>query len=152
LLPELGALLARRAADRGAVNLPLPEQEVEPHGDGWQLVLRAPLAVEEHNAQISLLTGMAAASLMLDGEIGLLRTMPAARPEAVSKLRAAAASLDVSWPDDHSRQWLSSFCRSSMPHRYSRARVQIAPRSGLASVQVVALMLPRPRYRRMIWT
>ena len=98
LLPEIGALLARRAADRGAVNLPLPEQEVEQDGDGWRLVLRAPLAVEEHNAQISLLTGMAAARLMLDGRIGLLRTMPAARPEAVAKLRAAAASLDVPWP------------------------------------------------------
>ncbi len=98
LLPELGALLARRAADRGAVNLPLPEQEVEQIGDGWRLVLRAPVAVEEHNAQISLLTGMAAARLMIDGQVGLLRTMPSARPEAVTKLRAAAASLDVPWP------------------------------------------------------
>jgi exoribonuclease R len=99
LLPELGALLAARAANRGAVNLPLPEQEVEPDGDGWRLVLRAPLAVEEHNAQISLLTGMAAATLMLDGGVGLLRTMPAPRPEAVAKLRAAAESLQVRWPD-----------------------------------------------------
>jgi exoribonuclease R len=99
LLPEIGTLLAARAADRGAVNLPLPEQEVEPDGDGWRLVLRAPLAVEEHNAQISLLTGMAAAALMLDGGVGLLRTMPGPRPEAVAKLRAAAASLGVDWPD-----------------------------------------------------
>jgi exoribonuclease R len=99
LLPELGALLAARAAARGAVNLPLPEQEVEPDGDGWRLVLRAPLAVEEHNAQISLLTGMAAATLMLDGGVGLLRTMPAPRPEAIAKLRAAAGSLGVAWPD-----------------------------------------------------
>ncbi|MEV4704964.1 RNB domain-containing ribonuclease [Actinoplanes sp. NPDC049316] len=99
LLPEIGTLLAARAADRGAVNLPLPEQEVEPDGDGWRLMLRAPLPVEEHNAQISLLTGMAAATLMLGGEVGLLRTMPAPRPEAVVKLRAAAASLDVTWPD-----------------------------------------------------
>ncbi|MEV4637416.1 RNB domain-containing ribonuclease [Actinoplanes sp. NPDC049548] len=99
LLPQLGALLTARAADRGAVNLPLPEQEVEPDGDGWTLVLRAPLPVEEFNAQISLLTGMAAASLMLDGRVGLLRTMPAPRSEAVTKLRAAADSLGVQWPD-----------------------------------------------------
>ena len=98
LLPELGRLLAERAGARGAVNLPLPEQEVERHGDGWRLVLRAPLPVEEHNAQISLLTGMAAASLMLRGGVGLLRTMPAARPEAVAKLRAAAESLGIDWP------------------------------------------------------
>jgi exoribonuclease R len=99
LLPELGALLARRAADRDAVDLPLPEQEIEPHDGGWRLVLRAQLPVEDFNAQISLLTGMAAARLMLDGGIGLLRTMPAPRPEAVQKLRAAAASLGIAWPD-----------------------------------------------------
>jgi exoribonuclease R len=98
LLPTLGTLLAERAAARGAVNLPLPEQEVERDGDGWRLVLRAPLPVEEHNAHISLLTGMAAAGLMLRGGIGLLRTMPSARPEAVEKLRAAAVSLGVAWP------------------------------------------------------
>lgn len=102
LLPELGAVLARRAADRGAINLPLPEQELEPDGDGWRLVLRAPLAVEEHNAQISLLTGMAAAGLMLDGGVGLLRTMPPPRAESVAKLRAAARSLGVAWPRDAS--------------------------------------------------
>ena len=99
LLAEVGGLLARRAADRGAVNLPLPEQEVEPEGDGWRLVLRAPLPIEEHNAQISLLTGVAAASLMIDGGMGLLRTMPAPRTEAIAKLRAAAASLGVTWRD-----------------------------------------------------
>ena len=99
LLPVLGALLAKRAADRGAVNLPLPEQEVEQDAGGWRLVLRAPLPVEEHNAQISLLTGMAAADLMLRGKVGMLRTMPAPKPEAVDKLRVAAGSLGVAWPD-----------------------------------------------------
>ncbi|MFG1993578.1 RNB domain-containing ribonuclease [Actinoplanes sp. NPDC048988] len=98
LLPELGALLAKRAGERGAVNLPLPEQELERDGDGWRLVLRAPLPVEEHNAQISLLTGMAAADLMLRGGLGLLRTMPPPKPEAVAKLQAAAKSLGVLWP------------------------------------------------------
>ncbi|WP_229072320.1 ribonuclease catalytic domain-containing protein [Actinoplanes sp. DH11] len=99
LLPEIGTRLARRAAERGAVNLPLPSQEVERDGDGWRLVLRAPLPVEEHNAQISLLTGMAAAALMLDGGVGLLRTMPAPKPEAVAKLRAAAGPLGIAWPE-----------------------------------------------------
>ncbi|MBU2670538.1 RNB domain-containing ribonuclease [Actinoplanes bogorensis] len=98
LLPELGTLLAKRASDRGAVNLPLPEQEVEQHDGGWRLVLRAPLAIEEHNAQISLLTGMAAAQLMLRGGVGLLRTMPPPKPEAVAKLQGAAKSLGVLWP------------------------------------------------------
>ena len=42
LLPEIGALLTARGLRRGAINLPLPEQDVEPDGDGWRLVLRGP--------------------------------------------------------------------------------------------------------------
>ena len=99
LLPEIGALLTARGLDRGAINLPLPEQEIEPDGDGYRLVLRAPLPAEEHNAQISLLTGVAAAGIMLAGGVGLLRTMPAPDPAAVERLRAAAHALGVAWPD-----------------------------------------------------
>ncbi|TCB90289.1 RNB domain-containing ribonuclease [Micromonospora zingiberis] len=100
LLPEIGALLTARGLRRGAINLPIPEQDVVADGDGWRLVLRAPVPLEEHNAQISLLTGMAAADLMLAGGIGLLRTMPAPKPEAVQRLRAAATPLGVHWPDE----------------------------------------------------
>jgi exoribonuclease R len=99
LLPEIGRLLTARGLARGAINLPMPEQEVEPHGDGWRLTLRAPEPVEEWNAQISLLTGMAAATLMLKGGIGLLRTMPAPAREAVQRLRAAGHALGIAWPD-----------------------------------------------------
>jgi exoribonuclease R len=99
LLPEIGRLLLDRGHARGAIDLPMPEQDVEADGEGWRLVLRAPVQVERYNAQISLLTGMAAASVMLDGGIGVLRTMPAPRPEAVARLRAAAAGLGVTWPD-----------------------------------------------------
>jgi exoribonuclease R len=103
LLPEIGKLLIARGLERGAINLPLPEQEIEPaSGDngthGWKLVLRAPLAVEEYNAQISLLTGQAAAGIMLKGGLGLLRTMPAPRPDAVARLRTAATGLGIAWP------------------------------------------------------
>jgi exoribonuclease R len=100
LLPEIGKLLVERGLARGAINLPTLEQEIEPATDGgWQLRLRAQPPIEEYNAQISLLTGVAAAKIMLDGRIGLLRTMPAPRPEAVAKLRAAAPALGVPWPD-----------------------------------------------------
>lgn len=98
LLPEIGGILHSRGIARGAVNLPLPEQDVEPSGDGWRLVLRPPVPIEEHNAQISLLTGMAAASIMLKGGMGLLRTMPAPDPEAVRRLRVAASGLGIKWP------------------------------------------------------
>jgi exoribonuclease R len=102
LLPEIGELLVARGLQRGAVNLPLPEQDVEPDGDGWKLTLRAPVPVEEYNAQISLLTGMAAAQIMLDGKVGLLRTMPAPAPEVIDRLRLAARALHVPWPDNAS--------------------------------------------------
>ena len=99
LLPEIGKLLLERSLARGAINLPMPEQEIEPDGDGWRLTLRAPLPVEEYNAQISLLTGVSAAGLMLEGGIGLLRTMPAPTAELVNRLRAGAAALGIAWPD-----------------------------------------------------
>jgi exoribonuclease R len=99
LLPEIGKLLIERGLSRGAINLPIPDQEVERDGDGWRLWLRAPLAVEEYNAQISLLTGVSAAKIMIDGRLGLLRTMPAPQPEAVAKLRSAAPVLGVLWPE-----------------------------------------------------
>ncbi|MGW3811541.1 RNB domain-containing ribonuclease, partial [Micromonospora sp. NPDC005113] len=44
----------------------------------------------------------ATADIMLAGRIGLLRTMPAPKPEAVQRLRAAATPLGVHWPDDTS--------------------------------------------------
>jgi exoribonuclease R len=101
LLPELGRLLQEQAAARGAIELGTPEQEVvRTDGGGWTLVSRAPLPVEGWNAQISLLTGRVAARLMLDGGVGLLRTLPQARPEDVARLRRLAPALGVDWPAD----------------------------------------------------
>jgi exoribonuclease R len=100
LLPEIGKLLVARALARGAINLPLPEQELEKTLQGYKLVLRAPLPVEEWNAQISLLTGRCAADIMLRGGVGLLRTMPPPSLEALEKLRQAAIGLTIDWPAD----------------------------------------------------
>jgi exoribonuclease R len=100
LLPEIGRLLTERGLARGAINLPIPAQEVEPvDSGGWRLALIAPAPVEEYNAQISVLTGMVAAQIMLAGKVGLLRTMPPPPPGALAKLRAAATSLDIGWPE-----------------------------------------------------
>jgi exoribonuclease R len=99
LLPEIGALLQRRAAERGAIELGTPDQEVVATPDGgWTLVLRGDLPVEGWNAQISLLTGRCAAALMLDGGVGLLRTLPPARSQDVDRLRLLAPALGVHWP------------------------------------------------------
>ena len=55
--------------------------------------------MEGWNAQISLLTGQAAADLMLGARVGVLRTLPRADPGAVARLRRAASALGVPWPD-----------------------------------------------------
>jgi exoribonuclease R len=101
LLPVIGPLLQQRAAERGAIQLGTPEQEVTAGPDGgWTLVLRGDLPVEEWNAEISLLTGRCAAALMVDGGVGVLRTLPPARPEDVARLRLLAPALGVDWPAD----------------------------------------------------
>jgi exoribonuclease R len=53
---------------------------------------------EEWNAQLSLMTGMAAAQLMLSAGIGILRTMPPPDERAVARFRRQARSLGVEWP------------------------------------------------------
>ncbi len=98
-LPAIGRLRRERAVRRGAVELQLPEQEVEPDGrGGWRLVLRPRSDVDAWNAEISLLTGMAAARLMLDAGVGILRTLPDPDDGAVAWLRRSARSLGIGWP------------------------------------------------------
>jgi len=99
LLKEIGEKRLALARARGAVDLPSLEQEV---GSDGTLSYRAPLPCETWNAQISLLTGMAAAKLMLDGGIGLLRTLPTPPADAVESLRRSAMALGVSWRQDQS--------------------------------------------------
>lgn len=101
LLEEVGRLRQARAAERGAVHLATPEQEVVDGPDGRpRLVFRAQLPCERWNAEVSLLTGMAAAGLMLDGGVGLLRTLPPPDPAEVASVRRSALALGVPWPGD----------------------------------------------------
>ncbi|GAA4997044.1 RNB domain-containing ribonuclease [Kitasatospora paranensis] len=99
LLAEIGRLREQQEAARGGVSLPVPEQEVEPADGGYRLSYRAARPADGWNAQISLLTGMAAADLMLDAGIGVLRTLPAAPGSAYARLRRIARGLGVDWPD-----------------------------------------------------
>jgi exoribonuclease R len=99
-LPEVGALRRARAVARGAIELELPDQEVVPDGaGGWTTRIRQRPPVEAWNAEMSLLTGTAAAALMLDAGVGVLRTLPAPEPSAVEQLRRTAATLGIAWPD-----------------------------------------------------
>ncbi len=104
LLREVGRLRQDAEIARGGLTLPVPEQVVEVDAAGtWTLTSRATLPVEEWNAQVSLLTGMCAAQVMLDGGVGVLRTLPPADPRDIDRLRRAARALGVPWPDgaDH---------------------------------------------------
>ena len=98
LLARVGPLRQQRERERGGVSLDIPEQEVVPGEHGWSLAYRAPLPVEGWNAQISLLTGMAAAHLMLYGQIGILRAMPPASAGSLRRLRQTAKALHIAWP------------------------------------------------------
>ncbi|HWJ86091.1 MAG TPA: RNB domain-containing ribonuclease, partial [Cellulomonas sp.] len=100
LLSVVGPLREQAERDRGGITLPSPEQVVERDAHGaWALVSRTTLPVEDWNAQISLLTGMSAARLMLDAGVGVLRTLPAAQDRDVERLRRAALALGVEWPE-----------------------------------------------------
>lgn len=101
LLEEVGRLRVARESARGGASLPKPEQEVHLDDEGrYALRLRPLVPAEEWNAQVSLLTGIAAAQVMLEGGTGLLRTMPPAEPEAVARFRREVAALGATWPED----------------------------------------------------
>lgn len=98
LLREIGQLRQRLEVERGGVSLGLPAQEIGKQDGGWRLEYRSMDPVETWNAQISLMAGMAAAQLMLRGQVGLLRTLPPPPTESISRLRVTARALDIAWP------------------------------------------------------
>ena len=99
LLREVGERRLALERERGGVRLAVPEQEVERDGSGWTVRYRVPLPSEDHNAQVSLLTGMAAAELMLRSGIGILRTQPPPEERSMNRFRRQAAALGVAWPE-----------------------------------------------------
>jgi VacB/RNase II family 3'-5' exoribonuclease len=102
LLKTVGELRLVAEERRDAVDLGRPEQVVVGGAAGWTVGFRTPLSCERWNAQLSLLTGMAAAQLMMDAKVGVLRTLPAPADEAVQQLQATAKALGIDWPTGHS--------------------------------------------------
>lgn len=99
LLPQFGTLRLQAARRRHAIDLDLPDAEVVPDGRGrWTLQRRAALPVEKYNAQVSLLTGMCAAQIMLRARVGIVRTIPPPTPQQVAALRRATAVFGIPWP------------------------------------------------------
>ena len=114
LLVEIGRLRLEREAARGGISMTTPEQVIEvteavgpagesesaevPGPDGYRLAYRVSEPAEQYNAQISLLTGMCAARIMVECGVGILRTLSPARPEDYARLRRVAAALGIDWP------------------------------------------------------
>lgn len=123
LLKEVGELRLAKEAGRGGVSLPLPEQEIVDEDGHWRLEFRELLPVENWNAQISLLTGYGAASLMVDAKVGLLRTLPAPDPRDVKRLHRTARALGIDWPAE---QDYPDFIRSLDPGKPNHAAMVVA--------------------------
>ncbi|MDN3311458.1 RNB domain-containing ribonuclease [Microbacterium oryzae] len=100
LLAELGPLRVAQEARRGGASLNAPEEEIVDGPDGYAIQRRALLPVEDWNAQISLMTGMAAADIMLSAGRGILRTLPPADDDARAEFRRQVALLGRPWPED----------------------------------------------------
>jgi exoribonuclease R len=123
LLKEIGELRLHRDAIRGGVSLPLPEQEIDVQGQHWALEFRAMEPVELWNAQISLLTGFGAATLMVYARVGILRTMPPPDPRDVQRLHRTAKALGLEWPAE---ELYPDFIRSLDPSVPAHAAMVVA--------------------------
>ncbi|GAA2893122.1 RNB domain-containing ribonuclease [Microbacterium esteraromaticum] len=98
LLREIGELRRVQEAQRGGASLNLPDEEVVVREDGrYDIERRRPLPIEDWNAQLSLMTGMAAAELMIDAKVGVLRTMPQPDERAFDRFRRQTEALGRPW-------------------------------------------------------
>jgi exoribonuclease R len=123
LLETVGTLRIAKEAERGGVSLPMPEQEIDVVDGKCSLEYREMLPVESWNAQISLLTGFAAAKLMIEAKVGVLRTLPPAPEHEVRALRRTARALGIDWPSTTAP---AEFIRSLDPSRPADAAMVVA--------------------------
>ncbi len=115
LLEEIGRGREQLEVARGGITLRIPSQQVERWSTalaGYRLAFEEASAVEGWNAQISLMTGMAAAQLMIEHKVGLLRALYPPRPERIVMLRLTAQALHIPWPTDRA---YDDFVRSLDP-------------------------------------
>jgi exoribonuclease R len=117
LLRDVGERRLALEAERGGASLATPEILVTRSGDDYRLARRVTLPVEAWNAQLSLLTGMEAARMMLDGGVGILRTMPPAEPTAIEKFRRQTIALGTPWaPDERYGDYLRRLAADDPRH------------------------------------
>jgi exoribonuclease R len=135
VLRTVGELRRQREFKRGGISLPLPEQEIGGSADRPTLEYRARHAVEDWNEQISLLTGMTAAHLMVNARVGILRTLPRPDAPALERLHRTATALAIDWP---AAQDYPAFIRSLDPARSRDIAMMVACTSVLRGAGYVA--------------
>lgn len=99
LLKEIGVKRTQLERERGGASLGRPDQEIREANGRYTLIRRQPVPAEGWNAHISLMTGMEAAKIMLEGKVGILRTMPPPSEESIEWFRRRAAALGTPWPE-----------------------------------------------------
>ncbi|MET7736516.1 RNB domain-containing ribonuclease [Streptomyces sp. NPDC005402] len=98
LLREIGRLREAVEIARGGISVNLPDQEVTLEDGSFRLSYVATLPVEGWNEQVSLMTGMSAAQIMLDTGTGILRTQKEqADQNVVKRLHDIARALGIVW-------------------------------------------------------
>lgn len=98
LLREIGKLREAVEIARGGISVNLPDQEVTLKDGSFRLSYVATLPVEGWNEQLSLMTGMSAAQIMLDTGTGILRTQKEqADQNVVKRLHEIAKALGIVW-------------------------------------------------------
>lgn len=112
LLREIGELRIAKEQERGGASLNMPDEEVVQNEDGTYSIVRGnPLPLEEWNAQLSLMTGMAAAELMVKAKVGVLRTMPAPDKRAFDAFRHQTEALGRPWTTGEYGEYLRTLDR-----------------------------------------
>jgi len=112
LLREIGELRIAKEEERGGASLNMPDEEVVQNEDGTYSIVRGnPLPIEEWNAQLSLMTGMAAAELMVGAKVGVLRTMPAPDEAAFDAFRRQTEALGRPWTTGEYGEYLRGLDR-----------------------------------------
>lgn len=148
LLREIGEKRKAIEVARGGVSIPLVDQHVHKEAAGrlgYELEYEKPNPAEDWNAQISLLAGSVAAETMLAAGAGLLRVMPPPEERALERLRAAAATLGISWPRATS---YPDFIRSIDPARPKATALLWQARRTLRGADYAAFRGDPPPLRR----
>ncbi|WP_413316394.1 RNB domain-containing ribonuclease [Agrococcus sp. 1P02AA] len=99
LLRAVGELRIALEEAREGASLDMPEEEIAHEGERYVIERRVLLPVERWNAQISLMTGMEAATMMLRAKRGILRTMPQPPAGDVADFRREVEAIGEVWAE-----------------------------------------------------